>query len=297
MWPGSRAYLGAIVVLMVGLVVLLAPSAPAAAQPATATFDPPAVAVDPPAPAPGTPDGSAPSPTETSSSGSPSSSSSSSPSAPSRTDSAFPSLSQDQANGLFDGFLTHGFENATDGIRGGLQRLVDDTNLVTTTAPDWTYQQSTVAALQRAVQAMSNVLLALVIFWMGLDLILHAHLGDTRLEAREVVPQLVLGAGLSNSAAHWTALAIDFNNAACAQLFSASDGSLTDPFGHIPTFDRTWLIALLVAFPAGWRQRRALGGAGRSATATPSQSGRQALQGVAHGEASRIRRAPFTTHR
>jgi hypothetical protein len=222
----------------------------AAAQSATATFAAPSVAVDP-APDANSGSSSSSSPTAPTT---PASSSDGTPSNPSRSPSiSFPALTQGQANGLFDGFLVHGFQNATDGIRRGLQRLIDDANLVTNTAPDWTYQQPTVVALQRAIVQMSNGVLALVIFWMGLDLLLHSHLGGRYLEVREVAPRLVLGAALANSAAHWTALAIDLNNAACAQLIGASSGSLTDLFGRMPTFDNSWLVALLlVAFLAVW---------------------------------------------
>ena len=147
----------------------------------------------------------------------------------------------------------HGFESATDGIRRGLRRLVDDANLVTNTSATWTYQQPTVVALQRAVQTASNASLALLIFWMGLSVLLRPQLGGASLEVHEVIPRLVLGAGLANSVGHWTALAIDVNNAACRQLLVADGGSLTDLFGHLPVFDHTWLIALLLgAFLLVW---------------------------------------------
>jgi hypothetical protein len=223
--------------------VLLSVLAPAvSAQSAKATFDPPSVAVivDP---------GPGPTPTPTSSP----------PSSPGASDSShssgssFPLLTQDQANGLFDGFLLHGFERAADGIRRGLRRLVDDANVVTNTSATWTYQQPTVVALQRAVQTTSNAALALLIFWMGLTVLLRPQLGGASLEVREVIPRLVLGAGLANSAGHWTALAIDLNNAACAQLLAANSGSLADLLGQIPIFDHTWLIGLLlVAFLVVW---------------------------------------------
>src|SRR5262249_22360775 len=149
---------------------------------------------------------------------------------PHSTGPSFPTLTQDQANGLFDGFLTHGFLNATDGARDSLKQLVDDANLVTTTPADWTYQQSTVMALQRTVLQMSNAVVALVIFWMGLNILLQSQLGGGYLEAREILPRLVMGVGLANAAPHWTALAIDLNNAACNQLLAASSGSLADLF-------------------------------------------------------------------
>ena len=220
-------------------------SVPAAAQSATATFDAPSTAIDT-APDPD----SAPTPAPTSDPAIPASPSSE----PSHsTGPTFPTLSQDQANGLFDGFLVHGFQQATDGARQSLQQLVNDANLVTTTPPDWTYQQSTVTALQHTVLQMSNAVVALVIFWMGLNVLLQPQLGGGYLEAREVLPRLVLGAGLANSAPHWTALAIDLNNAACNQLLAASSGSLADLFSHTPTFDDSWLMALLlVAFLLVW---------------------------------------------
>jgi len=164
-----------------------------------------------------------------------------------------PTLSQGQANGLFDGFLLHGFLIATDGIRQGLQRLVDDANLVTNTSATWTYQQPTVVALQRAVQLAANAALGLLIFWMGLNVVLRPQLGGSYTDIHEVIPRLVLGAGLANSAAHWTALAIDFNNAACANFLAVNSGSLSDLLARFPIFDHTWLLAvLLIAFLLVW---------------------------------------------
>jgi hypothetical protein len=162
-------------------------------------------------------------------------------------------LSQDQANGLFDGFLVHGFERATDGVQRGLQRLVDDANLVTNTSATWTYQQPTVMALQQGVQTASNAALALVIFWTGLNVVLRPQIGGTYTEIHEVIPRLVLAAGLANSAGHWAALAIDLNNATCGQLLAMGSGSLSDLLGQIPLFDNSWLVALLlVAFLLAW---------------------------------------------
>jgi len=219
---------------LVAGVILLTLLAPAAyAQSATDTLAPP------PAEDAGADAAPTPTPSHSSTSASPFSS--------------FQPLTQDQANGLFDGFLIHGFEATTGGVRNGLQRLVDDANLVTNTAATWTYQQPTVVALQLAVQTGSNGALAVLIFWLGLNVLLRPHLGGTYLEAHEMVPRLVLGAGLANSAAHWTALAIDLNNAACSHLLAASSGSLTDLFARAPTLDRSWLIALLlVAFLIVW---------------------------------------------
>jgi hypothetical protein len=171
----------------------------------------------------------------------------------SRPGTSLPLLSQDQANGLFDGFLTHGFLLATDGIRQGLQRLVNDANLVTNTSPTWTYQQSTVVALQRAVQTGANAALGLLIFWMGLNVLLHPQLGGTYTEPHEVIPRLLLGAGLANSAPRWTAMAIDVNNTICGNLLAVNSGSLGDLLGGFPVFDHTWLLGLLlVAFLLVW---------------------------------------------
>ena len=225
--------------LLAGALLLALSVSAAAAQSATGTLDlPPLTAVADPTPTPGAPgssDLSNPSPSSRSS-------------VPS-----FPLLSQDQANGLFDGFLLHGFVRATDGVRQGLEQLAADANLVTQTSPTWTYQQPTVVALQRAVQTASNGALGLLIFWMGLNVLLRPHLGGTYLEIHEVIPRLVLGAGLANSAAHWTALAIDLNNAACAQLLGASSGSLLEILARAPALDQLWLTALLlVAFLLVW---------------------------------------------
>jgi len=214
------------------------------AQSATTVFAVPATAaVDP---APNDPSSNSSTPAATSSPN-PASSSSSSRSP------AVLTLSQGQANGLFDGFLLRGLQSATDGMREGLKRLVDDANLVTNTSATWTYRQPTVVALQRAVLLASNAALGLLIFWMGLNVVLRPQLGGSYTDIHEVIPRLVLGAGLANSAAHWTALAIDFNNAACADFLRVNSGSLSDLFAQFPIFDRSWLLAiLLVAFLLVW---------------------------------------------
>ncbi len=232
--PAALAVVVTVTTVLVGGSVVEAQTPPTidTAPDATATLEPPTTAATP-APTPEAPDP-----------GSPRSSSGAS---------SFPFLSQDQANSLFDSFLLHGFEKATDGVRTGLQRLVQDTNLVTVTSATWTYQQPTVVALQAAVQSAANATLGLLIFWMGLNVLLRPQLGGTLLEIREVIPRLVLGAGLANSAGHWTALAIDLNNAVCAQIFAASAGSLGDLFSQLPMLNNTWLIALLlVGFLIAW---------------------------------------------
>jgi hypothetical protein len=223
------------------LLLTSALAATARAQSATTVFARPAAAALDPVP------NSTATPVSTSSSSTPPRSSSTS------SGNSFPLLSQDQANGLFDGFLLHGFLLATAGIRQGLQRLVDDANLVTNTSATWTYQQPTVLALQRAVQTAGNAALGLLIFWLGLNVLLRPMLGGTYTEIHEVIPRLVLGAGLANSAPHWTALAIDVNNALCAQLLAVNSGSLGDILSGFPVFDHTWLLGLLlVAFLLVW---------------------------------------------
>lgn len=232
--------------VFVALVLAVVTTTTATAQAATSTLAAPATVALDPAPS-GNGASSGPPPAATSSS-SPSPRSSSSASAPS-----IPTLTQGQANGLFDGFLAHGFENATDGIRQGLQRLVADANLVTNTAADWTYQQSTVVSLQHAVQSASNAALGVVIFWLGLNVLFRPQLGGSHTEIHEVIPRVVLGAGLANSAAHWTALAIDLNNSICTQLLVVNSGSLGDLLADVPIFDHSWLLAfLLVAFLLVW---------------------------------------------
>lgn len=228
---------------LAAILLSVALTATVEAQSATTVFSAPATTALDTVPTGTT---SSPTPAATSSSNASPSSSSSSSASP-------PTLSQGQANGLFDGFLVHGFEQATDGVRLGLKRLVDDANLVTNTSATWTYQQPTVVALQRAVQLASNAALGLLIFWMGLTVVLRPQLGGTSTDIHEVIPRLVLGAGLANSAAHWTALAIDLNNAACADFLRVNSGSLSDLLAGFPVFDHTWLLAvLLVAFLLVW---------------------------------------------
>jgi len=215
-----------------GVIFVFALPAIADAQSAATTFQAPAVAVDP-TPAPTT--------------GNPSPRSSSSPA------NSLAPLGQNQANGLFDGFLTHGFESATNGIRDGLKKLVDDANLVTNTAPTWTYQQPTVNKLQGAVLVVTNAAIGLVIVWMGFNILFRPQLGEGYPDLQEALPRLILGAGLANATAWWSKLAIDANNSVCAYLFTADSGTLGDLILRIPLFDHVWLTALLlVAFLLVW---------------------------------------------
>jgi hypothetical protein len=226
-------------VLTLLLVGLAAPAAAASAPvapdgpPATATLQPP------PADTP-TPDTGNPSPPIPGGGAS-------------NLSSGFAPLGQEQANGLFDGFLVHGFERFVDGVRESLQHFVDDANLVTNTSPTWTYQQQTVVALQRAVLLATTAAFGLAVFWMGLNALLRPHLGGGYPELHELIPRLVLAAGLATSAPHWTALAIDVNDQVCAWLLTIDSGSPGDLFRSMPTFDRTWLLALLlVGFLLVW---------------------------------------------
>ena len=222
-------------------------SGTAAAQSATATFDAPATTAIDTAPDPG--NAATPAPT-------------SDPARPHRPPvtashaAVHPSrsLTQDQANGLFDGFLVHGFLRPPTARATSLKQLVDDANLVTTTPADWTYQQSTVTALQHAVLQMSNAMSWRWSSsgWASTSCCSPSSAAAIWRHARSC-HVWCWASGLANSAPHWTALAIDLNNAACNQLLAASSGSLADLFSHTPTFDKSWLTALLlVAFLLVW---------------------------------------------
>jgi len=156
-------------------------------------------------------------------------------------------IGQDQINGLFDKFVAHGFGMVTDGLRGGLQKTFDDTNLLSQTPAVWTYQQPTVVALRDGLRLAANAATTLVIFWTGLNITLRPYFGEGYPEVRQAVPRLLLGVMLANSTHIWTVWLVTLNNDLCTGIVRLGTGGQPgDLLARMPSFDGGWLTAGLI---------------------------------------------------
>jgi hypothetical protein len=110
----------------------------------------------------------------------------------------------------------------TDLLNGVLQDFVDaivgfinDVNFLTHTPENLSYNNDLVRQFQTAVQVLADSLLGVATLVSGYNVMLRPYMGISSSGAREVLPRLVLGAILINTAAWWCKLAIDVNNAMC----------------------------------------------------------------------------------
>ena len=110
----------------------------------------------------------------------------------------------------------------TDLLNGVLQdfadaivRFINDVNFLTHTPENLSYANDLVRQFQTAVQVLADGLLGVAVLISGYNVMLRPYMGISSSGAREVLPRLVLGAILINTAAWWCKLAIDVNNAMC----------------------------------------------------------------------------------
>ena len=94
-------------------------------------------------------------------------------------------------------------------------RFINDVNFLTHTPENLSYNNDLVRQFQTAVQVLADGLLGVAVLVSGYNVMLRPYLGLSSSGAREVLPRLVLGAILINTAAWWCRLAIDVNNAMC----------------------------------------------------------------------------------
>jgi len=159
---------------------------------------------------------------------------------------SFATWTQEQVNTFFSGLVTFSFQKATDGIKDAVAKLFSDANLVTNTAPTWTYQQATVVKLRDAMVLVANAAVGLLIFWMGLNITLRPYFGEGYPDLREALPRLLLGVVLANSSQLWVPWAIDLNNQLCGWIGQQEAGTLGDWLQRTPSFTGGWDTALLL---------------------------------------------------
>jgi hypothetical protein len=115
-------------------------------------------------------------------------------------------------------FLSGLAQDAGNAIVG----FINDVNFLTHTPGNLSYNDDLVKQFATATQVLANGLLAVVVVIGGYNIMLRPYIGSSYAGALEVLPRLLLGGILINTAAWWCRLAIDANNAAC-DVFGAPD--------------------------------------------------------------------------
>jgi hypothetical protein len=110
------------------------------------------------------------------------------------------------------------------GIGGAITSFPNDIDFLLRTPEALSYRNDTVMQFATASQMLANGLLAVITLVGGFNVLLRPYLGFSYASALEVLPRLLLGAILINTARWWTQLAIDVNNA-----FSAVFGAGPPP--------------------------------------------------------------------
>jgi hypothetical protein len=113
------------------------------------------------------------------------------------------------------GVLTNLVSGLADDFGGAVVGFLNQVNFLTRTPENLTYNNDLVKQYVSATQALADGLLAVVVLVSGYNVMLRPHMGATYVGARELLPRLLLGAILINTAAWWCQFAIDVNNAAC----------------------------------------------------------------------------------
>ncbi len=93
--------------------------------------------------------------------------------------------------------------------------FINDVNFLTRTPENLSYNNDLVKQYAIATQVLADSLLAVVVLVSGYNVMLRPYMGATYTGALEFLPRLLLGGILINTAAWWSRIAIDANNAAC----------------------------------------------------------------------------------
>jgi hypothetical protein len=127
--------------------------------------------------------------------------------------------------------------------------FLNQVNFLTRTPENLSYNNDLVRQYATATQVLADGLLAVVVLCSGYNVMLRPYLGATYAGALEVLPRLLLGAILINTAAGWCRLAIDVNNAACG-VFGAPNIADTVSTMLRVILDTTHISGLLILLVA-----------------------------------------------
>jgi Conjugal transfer protein TrbL len=111
--------------------------------------------------------------------------------------------------------LTDFLSGVADDFGEAIVGFLNQVNFLTRTPENLSYSNDLVKQYASATQILANGLLAVVVVITGYNVVLRPYMGATYVGAREVLPRLLLGGILINTAGWWCRLAIDVNNATC----------------------------------------------------------------------------------
>ena len=111
--------------------------------------------------------------------------------------------------------LTDFLSGLASDFGGAIVGFLNQINFLTRTPENLSYSNDLVKQYATATQVLADGLLAVVVLISGYNVMLRPYLGATYAGALEILPRMVLGGILINTAAWWCRLAIDANNAAC----------------------------------------------------------------------------------
>ncbi len=139
---------------------------------------------------------------------------------------------QNQVGEIVAGFLG-GLIRGIDGAISGPERC----RLRAPFTEALTYGNDLVQQFVGASRALANALLAVVTTVGGFNVMFRPYLGSSYASAIELLPRLLLGAVLVNTAHWWAKLAIDVNNALCAVFGAGPPPTFADMLGRsmVPT--------------------------------------------------------------
>jgi len=132
--------------------------------------------------------------------------------------------------------VPHIISDFLSGLMVGLGNLVNaffgDINFFTRTPEALTYRNDLVRQFVAASQILADGLLAVVTLMAGFNVMLRPYFGSTFPGVVELLPRLLLGGILVNTAAWWCQLAIDVNNAACGVFGGGPPANLAESIYH-----------------------------------------------------------------
>ena len=113
----------------------------------------------------------------------------------------------------------------------------NDVDFVLRSPEALTYGNDLVQQFVGASRALANGLLAVVTTVGGFNVMFRPYLGSSYASALELLPRLLLGTVLVNTAHWWAKLAIDVNNALCAVFGAGPPPTFADMLGRsmVPT--------------------------------------------------------------
>jgi hypothetical protein len=125
--------------------------------------------------------------------------------------------------------------------------FVNQVNFLTRTPENLSYDNDLVKQYATAAQVLADGLLAVLVLVSGYNVMLRPYISATYAGHLEILPRLLLGGILINTAFWWCRLAIDANNAVCGVFGAPSVAGLVATILRGATDHVSGLLMLLIA--------------------------------------------------